>query len=138
MAAASAETETSTQESTKPAPRDKPECEDPKRWNVVLLDDDEHTYEYVIRMMRAIFSHPVEKGFRIAQAVDSQGRAICLTTHKEHAELKRDQIHAFGKDPLMSGCKGSMSALIEPADHGDEDDETGGDADDAGRRADGA
>ncbi len=34
----------------------------------------------------------------------------------EHAELKRDQIPAFGKDDLIAGCKGSMSASIEPSE----------------------
>jgi ATP-dependent Clp protease adaptor protein ClpS len=37
-----------------------------------------------------------------------------LTTTREHAELKRDQIHAFGKDALVGDCKGSMSSSIEP------------------------
>ena len=36
-----------------------------------------------------------------------------LTTTKEHAELKRDQIHAFGKDRQLDSCKGSMWATIE-------------------------
>ena len=39
---------------------------------------------------------------------------IVLTTTKEHAELKRDQIHAFGADRLIARSKGSMSASIEP------------------------
>ena len=41
-------------------------------------------------------------------------KAICLTTTREHAELKADQIHAYGKDDLIAGCKGSMSSTIEP------------------------
>ena len=84
------------------------------RFHVVLWDDDDHSYEYVIFMMRQLFGHSVEAGFKIAQNVDQAGRAICLTTTKEHAELKRDQIHAFGKDQLIGRCKGSMSATIEP------------------------
>jgi ATP-dependent Clp protease adaptor protein ClpS len=84
------------------------------RYHVVLWDDNDHTYEYVISMMRKLFGHAAEKGFQIAREVDKQGRAICLTTTKEHAELKRDQIHAFGSDPLIPRCKGSMSASIEP------------------------
>jgi ATP-dependent Clp protease adaptor protein ClpS len=48
--------------------------------------------------------------------VHTKGRAIVLTTTKEHAELKRDQIHAFGPDPLLPRSKGSMSAIIEPAE----------------------
>ena len=35
---------------------------------------------------------------------------------KEHAELKRDQIHAFGADVRVPTCAGSMSAVILPAD----------------------
>ena len=84
-------------------------------YNVVLLDDDDHTYEYVIRMLKELFGYPEEKGFQMAKEVDSTGRVIVLTTTMEHAELKRDQIHAFGPDPLITRCKGSMSATIEPA-----------------------
>ncbi len=84
------------------------------RYNVVLWDDDEHTYEYVIRMMKELFGHPSEKGAQIAEQVDKLGKAVCLTTTKEHAELKRDQIHAYGRDPLIARCQGSMSATIEP------------------------
>jgi ATP-dependent Clp protease adaptor protein ClpS len=85
-------------------------------YNVVLLNDDDHTYEYVITMLQQLFGYPREKGFLMACEVDATGRVIVLTTSKEHAELKRDQIHAFGPDPLSSKeCKGSMSAIIEPA-----------------------
>jgi hypothetical protein len=42
--------------------------------------------------------------------VDTTGRVIVLTTSLEHAELKRDQIHAFGPDPNSSKeCVVSMS-----------------------------
>lgn len=84
-------------------------------WNVVLLDDDDHTYDYVIRMMRSVFGHMEEKAYQIAKRVDVDGRAVCLTTHKELAELKRDQVLAYGRDPLSATCKGSMGAVIEPA-----------------------
>ena len=63
----------------------------PKRqppYNVILWDDQEHTPEYVITMMQQLFGHPPEKGYQIAQEVDGRGRAIVLTTTREHAELK--------------------------------------------------
>ena len=94
-------------------------------WNVVLLDDQEHGYEYVIKMMQTLFGHPLERAFGVAHAVDSDGRAVCLTTHRELAELKRDQILGFGADPQIVFSKGAMSAVIEPAEFdgdGDEDD----------------
>lgn len=84
------------------------------RYHVVLWDDSDHTYDYVITMMKELFGHPLERGFVLAHQVDTQGRAICLTTTKEHAELKRDQIHSYGRDPRMQKSAGSMSASIEP------------------------
>ncbi len=107
----------------KTATQTKPEnaIDQPVPWNVVLLDDDAHTYEYVIEMMQKVFGFSIERGFKIAQAVDTDGRAICMTTHKEHAELKREQILAFGRDPRMENSQGSMSAIIEPAEFGGDD-----------------
>ena len=84
------------------------------RYHVILWDDDDHSYEYVILMMRQLFGHAFERGFQIAKQVDGGGRAICITTTREHAELKRDQIHSFGRDHLINRCAGSMSATIEP------------------------
>lgn len=84
------------------------------RFHVILWNDDHHSYDYVIRMLQDLFRHQSEQGFQMADEVHHTGRAICLTTTKEHAELKRDQIHAFGKDGRIAHCKGSMSATIEP------------------------
>jgi ATP-dependent Clp protease adaptor protein ClpS len=84
------------------------------RYHVLLWNDDEHSYEYVIKMLKELFGHPVEKGFLLAKEVDTNGKAIVLTTTREHAELKCDQIHSYGKDDSIQACKGSMSASIEP------------------------
>ena len=85
-------------------------------YNVILLNDDDHTFEYVIRMLKELFGYPEEKGFQMAEEVHTTGRVIVLTTTKEHAEFKQDQIHAYGPDPHSSkNCAGSMTAIIEPA-----------------------
>ncbi len=86
------------------------------RYAVVLWDDNDHTYDYVIGMLKNLFGHEAAKGRKIANQVDNEGRAVCLTTTMEHAELKRDQIHAFGRDKLIHSCSGSMSCSIEPLD----------------------
>ena len=85
-------------------------------YHVILLNDDDHSYDYVIRMLKQLFGHPEERGFQMADEVDARGRVIVDTTSLERAELKRDQIHAFGADPLIPRCKGSMSAVVEPAE----------------------
>ncbi len=84
-------------------------------YNVVLLDDDDHSYEYVILMLKKLFGHSVNKAYGMAMEVDANGRVVVTTTNLEKAELKRDQIHTFGPDPLIPRCKGSMSATVEPA-----------------------
>jgi ATP-dependent Clp protease adaptor protein ClpS len=85
------------------------------RYNVLLWDSDDHTYDYVEKMLRELFGHEPAECHRIAEAVDTEGRAIVLTTTLEHAELKRDQIHAYGKDHVEAS-KGSMWSSIEPAE----------------------
>jgi ATP-dependent Clp protease adaptor protein ClpS len=84
-------------------------------YNVVLLDDDDHTYAYVIEMSMKLFSHSLERGKQVAREVDTSGRAILLTTHKELAELKAQQVLAYGRDWRIDRCVGSMTAIVEPA-----------------------
>jgi ATP-dependent Clp protease adaptor protein ClpS len=86
------------------------------RYHVVLWDSDVHSYEYVERMLRELFGHTAEQCHQMAVTVDTQGKVVVLTTTKEHAELKRDQILAYGKDDLIRNCQGSMHATIESAD----------------------
>lgn len=86
------------------------------RFNVVLLNDNDHSYEYVIEMLGAIFGYSRFRAFQLACKVDHFGRAIVDTTHRERAELKRDQIHAYGADYRLPHCQGSMSATIEPVE----------------------
>jgi len=85
------------------------------RYHVILLDDDDHTYDYVIGMLRKLFGHSEEQAYTLANEVDSSGRVILDTTTLEHAEFKRDQVHGFGRDWRIARCEGSMSAAIEPA-----------------------
>jgi ATP-dependent Clp protease adaptor protein ClpS len=107
---------------SEPIPLPKPREKQDRRlkrqppYNVVLLDDDDHTVDYVVHMMQKLFGHPVERGLQIAREVDRTGRCIVYTCTRELAELKQEQIHAFGPDKLIGRCKGSMSAEIEPAE----------------------
>ena len=84
-------------------------------FHVVLLDDDEHTYDYVIEMLQKLFFLSAEAALQHAVEVDTAGRTIVITCERSEAEFARDQIHAYGADPRMPKSKGSMSAVIEPA-----------------------
>ncbi|HUA85721.1 MAG TPA: ATP-dependent Clp protease adaptor ClpS [Bryobacteraceae bacterium] len=84
-------------------------------YNVVLLDDDDHTYDYVVEMLSKIFLLPAEVAFQHAVEVDTTGRTVVMTCERDQAEFARDQIHGYGADPRMPRSKGSMSAIVEPA-----------------------
>ncbi len=104
------------QQTTQPVVQTENKPKRQPRYNVVLWNDEDHTYEYVMLMLLELFGIARELGFKLATKVDNNGRAICLTTTREHAELKRDQIHAYGKDELIANCQGSMYATIEPVE----------------------
>jgi ATP-dependent Clp protease adaptor protein ClpS len=83
-------------------------------YHVVLLDDDEHTYDYVIEMLGDLFFLPVDAAYQHAVEVDTKGRTIVITCELPQAEFARDQIHGYGADPRMPKSKGSMKAAIQP------------------------
>ena len=83
-------------------------------FHVILLDDDDHTYDYVVEMLGALFFLPLETAYQHAVEVDTKGRTIVITCELPHAEFARDQIHGYGADPRMPRSKGSMKAVIQP------------------------
>jgi ATP-dependent Clp protease adaptor protein ClpS len=109
---------------TKPVPTVKPQPQPGTKskpaqlppYHVVLLDDNQHTYDYVIDMLQALFAHDQHRALQMAKQVDQTGRAIVCTTHKERAELKCDQILGYGCDFRIASSKNSMHAVIQPAE----------------------
>lgn len=85
-------------------------------YNVVLLDDNDHTYDYVIEMLMNIFGHSREDSYVMACEVDFKGRVIVHKDSRKVAERKRDEILNYGADYRLSRSKGSMNAVVEPAE----------------------
>lgn len=84
-------------------------------YNVIILNDEEHTFGYVIELLMKLFGHPLARSEALTLQIHHTGRAIVYTTHKEKAELKRDQVLAYGPDPQMSISRGPLGCYIEPA-----------------------
>src|SRR3984885_5875488 len=84
-------------------------------YRVVLLDDNDHTYDYVIEMLQKLFIFTLDEAFRHAEEVDRSGRTVLITCELPQAEFAREQIHALGPDWRLPRSKGSMSAVVEPA-----------------------
>jgi ATP-dependent Clp protease adaptor protein ClpS len=102
--------------SRKPAQRRKPKTRKLPPFNVVLLDDNDHTVDYVIEMLTKVFGYPVAEGNGMVKTLDTSGRVIVMTTHKELAELKREQILGYGADWRLDRSNGPMKAVVEPAE----------------------
>jgi ATP-dependent Clp protease adaptor protein ClpS len=104
---------------TQTAPRSKTETTTETRrqppYNVIILNDEEHTFDYVIELLVKLFSHPLAAAQELTWRIHTAGRAVVYTTHKEKAELKREQVFSYGPDPRMSISKGPLGCYIEPA-----------------------
>ena len=77
-------------------PRNKPKRQPP--YAVIVENDDDHTYEYVILGLCKVCGHSAERAFQLASEIDKNGRAAAWTGSLEVAELKRDQIVGLGPD----------------------------------------
>ena len=84
-------------------------------YHVILLNDEDHTYDYVVEMLQKIFGFTEAGAFSHAVEVDTKGTTILLTCELEKAELKRDRIHSYGPDWRLPRSLGSMAAVVEPA-----------------------
>lgn len=80
---------------------------------VVLFDDDEHTYDYVVEMLVHCCSLSRESAFRCAVEVDLCGRTTVFYGTGEECRKRRDRIHAFGADPRLPRSRGSMKAEVQ-------------------------
>jgi ATP-dependent Clp protease adaptor protein ClpS len=84
-------------------------------YHVIILNDEEHSFEYVIEMLQAVFGISAMAAMAHTMEADSTGSSIVCTCGLEEAEQKRDGVHAYGPDWRMPQSRGSVAALVEPA-----------------------
>ncbi len=99
------------EEATEVAPEEKTE----PLFELILFDDNDHSYDYVISMLSTLFSIDPMRAERMAHEVDHVGQVTIKVCPKEEAVQGRDQIHRFGPDPLIPWSTSSMRAAVEPA-----------------------
>ncbi len=85
-------------------------------YSIILFNDEEHTYGYVIEMMTNLFDKSQQEAFEIAYEVDYIGQAVVKTCPYEEAVLGCKQILSYGPDPLLGYSRGSMKAIVQEAD----------------------
>lgn len=69
-----------------------------KQYAIVVFNDDDHTFEYVVESFMKVFKYTAEKCLELAITIHKEGRALVWSGMLEHAELKVDQIKSCGPD----------------------------------------
>ena len=72
----------------------------------------------MIELLTKIFAHSTKTAEGLTWRIHTTGRAIVYTTHKEKAELKRDQVLAYTRPRTQphERLKGPLGCYIEPRD----------------------
>ena len=78
-------------------------------YNLIIYNDDHHTFEFVIAILIKVFRKTTEQAFQHALETHEAGRSIVWSGSKEVGELKLDQLMTFHE-----GSKGPISAALEP------------------------
>ena len=86
-----------------------------KLYHVIILNDEDHTIDYVVEMLQAAVSLTADQAMACTLEADRTGSSIVRTCSLEEAERKRDGIHAYGPDWRLPHSRGSVVALVEPA-----------------------
>lgn len=82
---------------------------------VILFNDEEHTFQYVVETLMKVFGYPEGKSFSLALQIHNEGRGIVWSGSREVAELKRDQIRSAGPDfYAMKKVMFPLGVTVEP------------------------
>jgi ATP-dependent Clp protease adaptor protein ClpS len=93
---------------SKKKPKQAPQKQPPKmlpQWKVLLHNDDVNTHEHVVKSIVELTHLSEEDATVRTKEADKTGVALILVTHKERAELYRDQFQSK-----------SLTVTIEPAE----------------------
>ncbi len=81
-------------------------------YHVIIWNDEEHTYEYVIELLMKLFSHPFEKAFQITREVDKAGRGIA-----QHVSPGACGAEARSDSGVRGGLADENLERLHPCDH---------------------
>lgn len=72
------------------------------KYSLLLLNDEDHSFPYVIELLMKVFHMDETKAKQITQHIHEQGEAIVYTNALEYVELKQEQVNTFGTDVVAS------------------------------------
>ncbi len=82
----------------------RPDVAEPKRYMVILINDDFTPMEFVVLILREFFNLDEEAATRIMLNVHTKGKGVCGIYSKDIAETKVVMVNEFAKEnehPLL-------------------------------------
>lgn len=82
----------------------KQKAKPPKRYKVVLLNDDFTPMDFVVEVLMRFFAMDENKAMQVMLAVHQEGKGICGVYSRDVAETKAYQVNQFSRQnqhPLM-------------------------------------
>ena len=73
------------------------QVKEPDLFNVLLLNDDYTTMEFVVQVLESVFSKGPAEAFRIMMHVHTQGQGLCGVYPWEIAETKVSTVHEMAQ-----------------------------------------
>lgn len=92
----------------------KPELKRPRRYAVIMLNDDYTPMDFVVEVLQGYFSKTAEQATQIMLTVHTQGSAVCAIYTRDIAETKASIVNQYARD-----CQHPLICEISPA--GEED-----------------
>jgi ATP-dependent Clp protease adaptor protein ClpS len=88
-------------------------------YNVILENDDYHSFEFVVEVLCKSLGYTVERAYQYTLQAHTTGRAVVWTGPREVAELKAEQIRTFHEVRAGDAAQlGPLACTIEPAPGG--------------------
>lgn len=84
------------------------EVTEPRKFKVLLHNDDYTTMEFVVKILREVFHKSEAEAMRIMLAVHQSGKGVCGVYTAEVAETKVTQVHNLARQagyPLRSSME---------------------------------
>ena len=82
----------------------RPKLKPPKRYKVILLNDDYTPMEFVVQILSIFFGMNQEKATQIMLMVHTKGQAVCGEFSYQIAETKVEQVNDYSRQhqhPLL-------------------------------------
>ncbi len=75
----------------------KPELKRPRRYKVLLLNDDFTPMDFVVHILEKFFSMDRPKATQVMLAVHTEGKGVCGTYSRDIAETKVMQVNDYSR-----------------------------------------